>query len=90
MSILLGISLTQNYSFKQYWKVFPEYRGVFRELYSKVSLRILKEFKASVNILETSEDKLANHIADLCKSRSEKWAYEKAQKLKEAASRNPF
>ncbi|RKL64680.1 IS110 family transposase [Salipaludibacillus neizhouensis] len=71
-------------------QVFPEYRGVFGELYSYVSLRILKEFKASEDILKTSEDKLANRIADLCKSRSEKWAYEKAQKLKEAASRNPF
>ncbi|RBW68368.1 IS110 family transposase [Bacillus taeanensis] len=71
-------------------QVFPEYRGVFGELYSFVSLRVLQEFKASEDILKTSVDKLANRIADLCTSRSEKWAYEKAQKLKAAAARNPF
>lgn len=71
-------------------QVFPEYRGVFGELYSIVSLRVLQEFKASEDILKTSVDKLANRIAELCKSRSEKWAYEKAQKLQAAAARNPF
>lgn len=71
-------------------QVFPEYRGVFGELYSFVSLRILQEYKASEDILMTSEDKLANRIHELCRSRSEKWAYEKAQKLKAAAARNPF
>ncbi|QGH32787.1 IS110 family transposase [Gracilibacillus salitolerans] len=71
-------------------QVFPEYRGVFGELYSYVSLRILQEYKASEDILKTSEDKLTNRIADLCTSRSKKWAYEKAQKLKTAAARNPF
>lgn len=71
-------------------QVFPEYRGVFGELYSFVSLRLLKEYKASEDILKTSEDKLANRIHELCKSRSEKWAYEKAQNLKAAAARNPF
>src|SRR5690606_17833813 len=71
-------------------QVFPEYRGVFGELYPFVSLRILHEYKASEDILMTSEDKLANRIHELCRSRSEKWAYEKAQKLKAAAARNPF
>lgn len=71
-------------------QVFPEYRGVFGELYSFVSLRLLKEYKASEDILKTSEDKLANRIHELCKSHSEKWAYEKAQNLKAAAARNPF
>lgn len=71
-------------------QVFPEYRGVFGELYSFVSLRILQEYKASEDILMTSEEKLANRIHELCRSRSEEWAYEKAQKLKVAAARNPF
>lgn len=71
-------------------QVFPEYRGVFGELYSYVSLQILKEYKASEDILNTSENKLANRIADLCPSRSEEWAYEKAKQLKAAAIRNPF
>jgi transposase len=55
-----------------------------------VSLLILKEYPASEDILAVSEDPLANKIKELCKSRSKQWAEEKAQKLKEAAARNPF
>jgi transposase len=71
-------------------QIFPEYRGVFGDLYSVVSLRILQEYPASENILAVSEDALANRIKDLCKSRSKRWAIEKSQKLKAAATRNPF
>jgi transposase len=71
-------------------QIFPEYRGVFGDLYSIVSLLILKEYPASEDILAISEDTLANKIKELCKSRSKQWAEEKAQKLKEAAARNPF
>jgi transposase len=71
-------------------QIFPEYRGVFGDLYSVVSLLILKEYPASEDILAVSEDPLANKIKELCKSRSKQWAEEKAQKLKEAAARNPF
>lgn len=71
-------------------QVFPEYRGVFGDLYSVVSLLILKEFPASEDILAVSEDTLANRIKELCRSRSQIWAKEKAQILKEAAARNPF
>ena len=38
----------------------------------------------------SSEKELTEKIASLCKSRSELWANERAQKLKEAALRNPF
>ncbi|OAS84010.1 IS110 family transposase [Metabacillus litoralis] len=71
-------------------QIFPEYRGVFGDLYSVVSLRILQEYPASEDILAVSEDALANRIKELCKSRSKRWAEEKAQKLKAAAARNPF
>jgi transposase len=71
-------------------QVFPEYRGVFGDLYADVSLHLLKEFPSSEDILLTSEDRLANRIKELCKSRSLKWAGEKAQSLKAAAARNPF
>ena len=37
-----------------------------------------------------SEKELTDKIASLCTSRSESWAKEKAQKLREAALRNPF
>ncbi|WP_082677261.1 IS110 family transposase, partial [Bacillus sp. FJAT-29937] len=71
-------------------QVFPEYRGVFGGLYSKVSLNILLLFPTSEAVLSVSEFVLMDHIASLCKSRSDKWAKEKARKLKEAALRNPF
>jgi transposase len=71
-------------------QIFPEYRGVFGDLHSIVSLLVLKEFPASEDILAISKDTLANKIKELCKSRSKRWAIEKSQKLKAAAARNPF
>jgi len=66
------------------------YRGVFGCLYSKVSLLTLLAFLNSEAVLKASEKDLAEKIALLCTSRSDKWAIEKAQKLREAALRNPF
>ncbi|PFN83210.1 IS110 family transposase [Bacillus sp. AFS076308] len=71
-------------------QVFPEYRGVFGSLYSKVSLLTLLEFPTSKAVLSVSEKELTDKIASLCMSRSESWAKEKAQKLREAALRDPF
>jgi transposase len=71
-------------------QIFPEYRGVFGDLHSVVSLRILQECPASEDILAVSKDTLANRIKELCKSRSKRWTEERAQVLKAAASRNPF
>lgn len=71
-------------------QVFPEYRGVFGSLYSKVSMLTLLEFPTSKAVLNVSEKELTDKIASLCMSRSESWAKEKAQKLREAALRDPF
>ena len=71
-------------------QVFPEYRGVFGNLYSKVSLQTLSLFPTSEHVLNTTESVLTDKIVSLCTRRSEKWAKEKAQKLIEAALRNPF
>lgn len=71
-------------------QVFPEYRGVFGSLYSKVSLLTLLEFPTSKAVLNVSEKELTDKISSLCMSRSESWAKEKAQKLREAAIRDPF
>ncbi|MEI2469797.1 IS110 family transposase [Peribacillus frigoritolerans] len=71
-------------------QVFPEYRGVFGDLYSVVSLLTLSEFPSSEDILEASLETIADKIAQLCKSRSYRWANEKAIELKAAANRNPF
>ncbi|TRZ39693.1 IS110 family transposase [Niallia circulans] len=71
-------------------QVFPEYRGVFGDLYSLVSLIILKEYPSSEDILITSEDVLSTRLKELYKNGSKKWIVEKVQLLKAAAARNPF
>jgi transposase len=71
-------------------QVFPEYRGVFGDLYSVVSLQTLSEFPSSGDILEVSIETLADKISELCRSRSVRWAKDKAIQLKAAATRNPF
>jgi hypothetical protein len=71
-------------------QVFPEYRRVFGDLFSKVSLNLLNKFPTSEKVLEISEQDLAEKIHSLCKTRSYQWAIKKAAKLKEAAKNNPF
>ncbi len=71
-------------------QVFPEYKGVFGDLYSVVSLLTLSEFPSSEDILKASEEVITKKIVGVCKSRSIRWAKEKALKLKAAATRNPF
>ncbi|WP_096202010.1 IS110 family transposase [Bacillus sp. FJAT-45350] len=71
-------------------QVFPEYRGVFGDLYSVVSLLTLLEFPSSEDILNVNEEILTEKISELCKSRSIRWANEKANELIAAAKRNPF
>jgi transposase len=71
-------------------QVFPEYRGVFGDLYSIVSLLTIVEFPSSEEILANDVDFISNKIHSLCKSRSERWAKEKAKDLISAAKKNPF
>lgn len=71
-------------------QVFPEYRKVFGDLYSKVSLLMLKEFPTSEAVLSAGESRLAGRVAEFCPSRSVQWAREKAKKIMDAATRNPF
>ncbi|MEH7387710.1 IS110 family transposase [Bacillus sp. JJ1521] len=71
-------------------QVFPEYKGVFGDLYSVVSLLTLSEFPSSEDILGVSEEVISDKIYELCRSRSKRWAKEKAIQLKAAAARNPF
>jgi len=71
-------------------QVFPEYRKVFGDLFSKVSLLILKEYPTSEKVLESNEDDLSNSIREYCPSRSALWAREKARKLIDSANQNPF
>ncbi|WP_340372091.1 IS110 family transposase [Peribacillus sp. FSL E2-0218] len=71
-------------------QVFPEYRKVFGDLYSRVSLLILKEYPTSEAVLAAGESKLAESVIEFCPSRSGQWAWEKAKKIMDSASRNPF
>jgi transposase len=71
-------------------QVFPEYKGVFGDLYSAVSLRMLLEFRTSDSVARAGQAKLTEKIASLCTRRSDLWATEKAEKLMSAADRNPF
>ncbi|PGS51929.1 IS110 family transposase [Bacillus sp. AFS041924] len=71
-------------------QVFPEYRRVFGDLFSKVSLNLLNVYPTSEKVLKECEVNLAEKIRSLCKTRSYQWALKKAAKLKEAAMNNPF
>ncbi|UYZ01556.1 IS110 family transposase [Peribacillus frigoritolerans] len=71
-------------------QVFPEYRKVFGDLYSKVSLLMLKEYPTSEAVLTAGESRLAESVIEFCSSRSGQWAWEKAKKIMDSASRNPF
>lgn len=71
-------------------QVFPEFRSVFGDLFSKVSLHILLEFPTSEEVLKARESELTERIEAICISRSNAWAQEKAKKIMDAASRNPF
>ena len=71
-------------------QVFPEYRKVFGDLYSKVSLLMLKKYPTSEDVLAAGESKLAESVMEFCPRRSSLWALDKAKKLMDSAARNPF
>lgn len=71
-------------------QVFPEYKGVFGDLYSKVSLNVLLDFPTPKEVEKMSLNDIAKKIHNLCKNRSESWAVKKAEKLKAAARNNPY
>lgn len=71
-------------------QVFPEYKGVFGDLHSVVSLKTLLEFPTSDAVLRAGKAKISEKIASICTRRSERWAMDKAEALLAAAERNPF
>lgn len=71
-------------------QVFPEYKGVFGNLYAEVSLKTLQTFPTSESVLKTGVEEISQFINRHCKSRSFDWTYEKAEELIVAAERNPF
>lgn len=71
-------------------QVFPEYKGVFGDLYSAVSLKTLLAFPTSDAVLQAGEVMVTEKIMSLCIRRSDRWAADKANSLLAAADRNPF
>ncbi|MEH7335073.1 IS110 family transposase [Neobacillus drentensis] len=71
-------------------QVFPEYRGVFGDLFSKVSLKLLKEFPTSEDVILTGVAEIIDRIEEMNIKRSRSWIREKVVKLLESAERNPF
>jgi transposase len=72
-------------------QVFPEYHGVFGDLYSKVSLRFLALHPTSKEVLEMPDKEITTAIGRLTgRGRSASWCLERAQFLAAAARRNPF
>ena len=71
-------------------QVFPEYKGVFGDLHSAVSLNTLLAFPTSDAALKAGKTNVTEKIASLCIRRSETWARSKAEALLAAAERNPF
>ncbi len=71
-------------------QVFPEYRGVFGDLFSRVSLQVLKEFPTSEDVLRIGEAKILERIVEMRIKRSAGWARERTAKLIDSAKRNPF
>lgn len=72
-------------------QVFPEYHGVFGDLYSKVSLRFLAQYPTSQSVLAMSEENVTANIQCLVgRVSSNRWSLERSQKLMAAAERTPF
>jgi transposase len=72
-------------------QVFPEYHGVFGDLYSKVSLRFLALYPTSQSVLAMSEETVTANIQRLVGHvTTNRWSLEKTQILIPAAKRNPF
>lgn len=58
-------------------QVFPEYKGLFGDLYSQTYLQLLLEFPTSEAVLTAGETKLTERITLICVRRSENLAKEK-------------
>ncbi|WP_096241753.1 IS110 family transposase [Alteribacillus bidgolensis] len=71
-------------------QVFPEYKGVFGDLYSPISLKTLLEYPTSNDVLLCEAEDIAEAMFEMGGRRSYAWCLNKAFKLKEAAVRNPF
>jgi transposase len=51
---------------------------------------MLKKYPASEDVMAAGEGKIAEYVMEFCPNRSSQWALEKAKKIMDSASRNPF
>jgi len=58
-------------------QVFPEYKGVFGDLYVEISLKTLHKFPTSESVLKAGIEEIAQFIDKHCKARSFNWAHER-------------
>lgn len=69
-------------------QIFPHYVGVFADLFSNVSLKILQIYSTPQSVMEAGMEPIARLIQEQAK-RSESWAKEKAQKIISAVQDSP-
>jgi transposase len=72
-------------------QVFPQYAGVFGDLFAESSLRVLQAYPTPKDILEAGTDQLIDVIKTTTpRSRSLLWSSEKAKKIMTAAQACPI
>ncbi|WP_449355529.1 IS110 family transposase [Virgibacillus natechei] len=71
-------------------QIFPEYHGVFSDLYGSLSLNTLLQYPTSSDIQNVSQQTLAKEMRQFGARRSHECFLHKASQLKDAAERNPF
>ena len=71
-------------------QIFPEYHGVFSDLYGTLSLNTLLHYPTLSDIQKVSYEELASKMRQFGARRSYEWFLNKASQLKDAAERNPF
>ena len=71
-------------------QVFPAYVGYLENYIQMFLYCTLSAFPTSKEVLEAGEETISKKIHELCKSRSQQWACNQAEKLMKAANQNPF
>ncbi|WP_236026615.1 IS110 family transposase [Alicyclobacillus suci] len=71
-------------------QVFPLYVGVFSDLYSVTSLKLIQKYRTPTDFFETNPSQIAENIMDMNhRSKSLSWAQNKAELLQTAAANSP-
>jgi transposase len=72
-------------------QLFPQYVGIFGDLYAEISLRLLQAYPTPQAVQEAGLEQLIELIqSGTTRCRSRMWAEEKAKKIMTAAQNSPF